>query len=128
MRWIGTSCVARRLTHFDAVFSGIIGDGLIRSRFWPDTSVDKSRAHTYVGSCSRPNPASFCPPINIVKTRMRRPTRPFTVEIKSSRKPISIRKPALVIPDRPRTEPLPRRLLFEEAHQGVQDRSPVQEA
>jgi hypothetical protein len=59
---------------------------------------------------------------------MRRPARPFTVEIKSSRKPVSIRTPASIIPDRPGTEPLPRRLLFEDAHQGVQLRSPAQDA
>src|SRR4051812_22215682 len=59
---------------------------------------------------------------------MRRPARPFTVEIKSSRKPVSIRTPASIIPDRPGTEPLPRRLLFEDAHQRVLDRGPVQEA
>src|SRR3954469_8837885 len=58
---------------------------------------------------------------------MRRQARPFTVEIKSSRKPVSIRKPVLPIPDRPRTEPLPQDPL-EDAREPLQVRSPAQEA
>ena len=59
---------------------------------------------------------------------MRRPARPFTVEIRSSRKPVSIRTPVSIIPDRPGADPLPQRRLFEDAHQGVQVRSPAQDA
>src|SRR4051794_38030296 len=60
--------------------------------------------------------------------RMRRPTRPFTVEIKSSRRPVSIRKPVPTLVDRPRTEPLPRDLLLGDPWKTVQDRRPAQEA
>src|SRR3954471_22975021 len=38
---------------------------------------------------------------------MRRQTRPFTVEIKNSRKPASIRKRVPTLADRPRTDPTP---------------------
>src|SRR3954454_16179176 len=62
------------------------------------------------------------------EARMRRPTRPFTVEIKSSRSPVSIRKPVPTLVDRPRTEPLPRDLLLEDPWKTVQDRRPAQEA
>jgi len=58
---------------------------------------------------------------------MRRQARPFTVEIKSSRKPVSIRKPVLPIPDRPRTEPLPQDPL-QDAREPLQVRSPAQKA
>jgi hypothetical protein len=60
--------------------------------------------------------------------RMRRPTRPFTVEIKSSRRPASIRKPGPILVERPRTEPLPRNLLLGDPWTTVQDRRPAQEA
>src|SRR3954453_14948320 len=59
---------------------------------------------------------------------MRRPTRPFTVEIKSSRRPASIRTPAPALVDPPRAEPLPRDLLLGEPWTTVQDRRPAQEA
>src|SRR3954469_25365640 len=59
---------------------------------------------------------------------MRRQARPFTVEIKSSHKSVSIRKPVSSIPDRPRTEPLPQDLLLEDAREPLQVRSPAQEA
>src|SRR3954467_3402454 len=62
------------------------------------------------------------------EARMRRPTRPFTVEIKSSRRPVSIRKPVPTLVDRPRTEPLPRDLLLGDPWTTVQDRRPAQEA
>src|SRR3954470_1524738 len=62
------------------------------------------------------------------EARMRRPTRPFTVEIKSSRSPVSIRKPVPTLVDRPRTEPLPRDLLLGDPWTTVQDRRPAQEA
>src|SRR4051812_938701 len=62
------------------------------------------------------------------EARMRRPTRPFTVEIKSSRSPVSIRKPVPPLVDRPRTEPLPRDLLLGDPWTTVQDRRPAQEA
>ena len=58
---------------------------------------------------------------------MRRPARPFTVEIKSSRNPVSIRKPVLLIPDRPRTEPLPQDFL-EDAREPLPVRSPAHKA
>ncbi|MFL6180592.1 MAG: AAA domain-containing protein [Actinomycetes bacterium] len=60
--------------------------------------------------------------------RMRRPTRPFTVEIKSSRRPVSIRTPAPALVDPPRAEPLPRDLLLGDPWTTVQDRRPAQEA
>src|SRR3954452_2698112 len=59
---------------------------------------------------------------------MRRQARPFTVEIKSSHKSVSIRKPVSSIPDRPRTEPLPQDLLLKDAREPLQVRSPAQEA
>src|SRR5215210_4728454 len=62
------------------------------------------------------------------EARMRRPTRPFTVEIKSSRSPVSIRKPVPTLVERPRTEPLPRDLLLGDPWTTVQDRRPAQEA
>src|SRR3954452_10059874 len=60
--------------------------------------------------------------------RMRRPTRPFTVKIKSSRRPASIRTPAPALVDPPRAEPLPRDLLLGDPWTTVQDRRPAQEA
>jgi len=59
---------------------------------------------------------------------MRRQTRPFTVEIKNSRKPISIRKPVPIVADRPRTEPLLQDLLLGHTQEAVRVRSPAQEA
>src|SRR4051812_2931651 len=59
---------------------------------------------------------------------MRRQTRPFTVEIKNSRKPASIRKPVPTIADRPRTDLLSQDLRFGDARETVKDRSPGQEA
>src|SRR3954463_1328973 len=60
--------------------------------------------------------------------RMRRPTRPFTVEIKSSRRSANIRTPAPALVDPPRAEPLPRDLLLGDPWTTVQDRRPAQEA
>ena len=58
---------------------------------------------------------------------MRRPPRPFTVEIKSSRRPARIRKATPTLVDRPRAEP-----LFQDLLRGVlkvgQDRRPAQGA
>jgi len=60
--------------------------------------------------------------------RMRRPTRPFTVEIKSSRRPASIRKPAPALVDPPRAEPLFQDVLLRDTWKVGQDRRPAREA
>src|SRR3954462_13418315 len=60
--------------------------------------------------------------------RMRRPTRPFTVEIKSSRGPASIRTPAPALVDPPRAEPLFQDLQLSDTRKVGQDRRPAQEA
>src|SRR3954465_15206062 len=59
---------------------------------------------------------------------MRRPQRPFTVEIKSSRRPASIRTPAPALVDPPRAEPLFQDLLLRDMRKVGQDRRPAQEA
>src|SRR5215217_7815504 len=59
---------------------------------------------------------------------MRPQTRPFTVEIKNSRRPISARSAASALADRPRTEPLSQNLHLGDTRVSVQDRSPAQEA
>ncbi len=58
---------------------------------------------------------------------MRRPPRPFTVEIKSSRRSASIRMPVPALVDRPRTEPPFRDLLLRDNQEAGQDRRPAQE-
>ena len=59
---------------------------------------------------------------------MRRPPRPFTVEIKSSRRPASIRTPAPALVDPPRAEPLLQDLQLRDTRNVGQDRRPAQEA
>src|SRR4051794_39106368 len=59
---------------------------------------------------------------------MRRPPRPFTVEIKSSRRPASSRTPGPALVDRSRTEPLFQDLLLRGNQEAGQDRRPAQEA
>src|SRR5215204_2074979 len=59
---------------------------------------------------------------------MRRPPRPFTVEIRSSRRPASIRTPAPALVDPPRAEPLFQDLLLRDARKVGQDRRPAQKA
>jgi len=59
---------------------------------------------------------------------MRPQTRPFTVEIKNSRRPMSARSAASTPADRPRTDLLSQDLRFGDARETVQDRSPAQEA
>lgn len=59
---------------------------------------------------------------------MRRPPRPFTVEIKSSRRPPGIRTPAPAPVDPPRAEPLFQDLLLRDIRKVGQDRRPAQEA
>ena len=58
---------------------------------------------------------------------MRPQTRPFTVEIKNSRRPISARSAASTLADRPRAERLSQNLDLEDTRVSVQDRSPAQE-
>src|SRR3954462_7063393 len=50
-------------------------------------------------------------------------TRPFTVEIKNSRRPMSARSAASTLADRPRTERLSQNLHLEDTQATVQDRS-----
>ena len=59
---------------------------------------------------------------------MRRPPRPFTVEIKSSRSSASIRTPVPALVDRSRTEPLFQDLQLSDTRKVGQDRRPAQEA
>src|SRR4051812_712730 len=59
---------------------------------------------------------------------MRRPPRPFTVEIKSSRRPASSRTPGPALVDRSRTEPLFQDLLLRGNQEAGQDRRPAQAA
>ena len=59
---------------------------------------------------------------------MRRPPRPFTVEIKSSRRPASSRTPVPALVDRSRTEPLFQDLLLRGNQEAGQDRRPAQTA
>src|SRR4051794_38370515 len=58
---------------------------------------------------------------------MRRPARPFMVEIKHSRKPVSISNPAPTLADRPRTERLSQNLHLGDTRVSVLDRTPAQE-
>src|SRR5215213_408087 len=59
---------------------------------------------------------------------MRRPPRPFTVEIKSSCRPANSRTLAPALVDRSRTEPLFQDLLLRGNQEAGQDRRPAQEA
>src|SRR3954451_17995646 len=59
---------------------------------------------------------------------MRRPRRPFTVEIKSSRRSASIRTPAPALVAPPRAEPLFQDLLLRDAAKVARDCRPAQEA
>src|SRR5215218_1328947 len=59
---------------------------------------------------------------------MRPQTRPFTVEIKNSRRPMRARSAASTLADRPRTERLSQNLHLGDTRVSVQDRSPAQEA
>src|SRR4051812_16143058 len=59
---------------------------------------------------------------------MRLQTRPFTVEIKSSRRSARIRKPAPALVDPPRAEPLFQDVLLRETRKVGQDRRPAREA
>src|SRR5215207_4011282 len=67
-----------------------------------------------------------CPP-TYFDVLMRPQTRPFTVEIKNSRRPISARSAASTLADRPRTEHVSQNLGLEDTRVSVQDRSPAQE-
>jgi hypothetical protein len=58
---------------------------------------------------------------------MRRPPRPFTVEIKASRRPVRIRTPAPALVDRSRSEPLFQEPLLRGNQEAGQDRRPAQE-
>src|SRR3954454_23073686 len=58
---------------------------------------------------------------------MRRPARPFMVEIKHSRKPVSISNPAHTLADRPRTERVSQNLHLGDTRASVLDHSPAQE-
>ena len=59
---------------------------------------------------------------------MKRPPRPFTVEIKSSRRPANSRTLAPALVDRPRTEPLFQDLLLRDSQHAGQERRPAQGA
>src|SRR3954469_6035897 len=59
---------------------------------------------------------------------MRLQTRPFTVEIKSSRRSARIRKPAPALVDPPRAEPLFQDVLLRETRKVGQDRRPAPQA
>src|SRR3954462_11953129 len=59
---------------------------------------------------------------------MRRPPRPFTVEIKASRRPVRIRTPAPALVGRSRSEPLFQEPLLRGNQEAGQDRRPAQEA
>src|SRR3954463_15764949 len=59
---------------------------------------------------------------------MRRPPRPFTVEIKSSRRPAGRRTPVPTLVDQSRTEPLFQDLLLRGNQEAGQDRRPAQAA
>jgi hypothetical protein len=59
---------------------------------------------------------------------MRRPPRPFTVEIKSSRRPASLRTPVPTLVDPPRAGPLFQDLLLRDTWKVGPDRRPAQEA
>ena len=58
---------------------------------------------------------------------MRPQTRPFTVEIKNSRRPISARSAASTLADRLRAERLSQNLHLGDTRVSVQDRGPAQE-
>src|SRR5215211_6611236 len=67
-----------------------------------------------------------CPP-TYFDVLMRPQTRPFTVEIKNSRRPMRARSAASTLADRPRTERLSQNLHLGDTRVSVQDRSPAQE-
>ena len=67
-----------------------------------------------------------CPP-TYFDVLMRPQTRPFTVEIKNSRRPMRARSAASTLADRPRTEPVSQNLHLGDTRVSVQDRSPAQE-
>src|SRR3954453_19979057 len=69
---------------------------------------------------------ALVPPIH-AEVLMRRPPRPFTVEIKSSRRPANSRTPVPALVDRSRTEPLFQDLLLRGNQEAGQDRRPAQE-
>jgi hypothetical protein len=68
-----------------------------------------------------------CPP-TYFDVLMRPQTRPFTVEIKNSRRPMRARSAASTLADRPRAEHVSQNLHLEDTRVSVQDRSPAQEA
>src|SRR5215210_6568492 len=59
---------------------------------------------------------------------MRPQTKPFTVEIKNSRRPMRARSAASTLADRPRAERVSQNLPPEDTRVSVQDRGPAQEA
>ena len=67
-----------------------------------------------------------CPP-TYFDVLMRPQTRPFTVEIKNSRRPISARSAASTLADRPRAEHVSQNLDLEDTRVSILDRSPAQE-
>jgi hypothetical protein len=67
-----------------------------------------------------------CPP-TYFDVLMRPQTRPFTVEIKNSRRPMRARSAASTLADRPRAERVSQNLHLEDTRVSVQDRSPAQE-
>ena len=67
-----------------------------------------------------------CPP-TYCDVLMRPQTRPFTVEIKNSRRPISARSAASTLADRLRAERLSQNLHLGDTRVSVQDRGPAQE-
>src|SRR3954470_18818598 len=85
------------------------------------SSDPSTPATTPTRSRSRTNPTA-CP------TRCLGPRSPFTVEIKSSRRPANSRTPVPALVDRARTEPLFQDLLLRGNQEAGQDRRPAQEA
>src|SRR3954452_17857178 len=67
-----------------------------------------------------------CPP-TYFDVLMRPQTRPVTVEIKNSRRPISARRAASTLADRLRAERLAQNLHLGDTRMSVQDRGPAQE-
>src|SRR5829696_8440360 len=67
-----------------------------------------------------------CPP-TYFDVLMRPQTRPFTVEIKNSRRPISARSAASTLADWPLAERLSQNLHLGDTRVSVQDRSPAAE-
>src|SRR5215204_7184715 len=68
-----------------------------------------------------------CPP-TYFDVLMRPQTRPFTVEIRNSRRPMRARSAASTLAARPRAEHVSQNLHLEDTRVSVQDRSPAQEA